>query len=282
MASQMYFGTKAFMQWVPCPAINAEISRLGWGSTQQYLNGGAGVVRSTGAHKEYGFSWNLAPQSEIYKVLDYDTGIYGNGLIYFLDPMAMTQNVLPATVAAPGLAYGTDAPNLSPLLAPTAGPATPANTFNYPLTGATYSTGVAGQSIIWVPVPLGWKAVFGFTGSGTAMRYQGDGGVATTATMISVTSSTRANTTYVPTTAAQTGITLMFPTSGTSTLYGIYMVIIPSTASATPYLTGNFVSGRGHSGCRFADRPQVNGYSSPLGIDKVGATARLIETGSWE
>lgn len=281
---QVYFGNRNRMVWVPAPAFNADISTVGWSSVNQYLNGGAGVVSSGAAHKEYNLSWNLATQDEIYGVVDYYTNIYGNGLVYFLDPFAARSNAFPSYLAAPGLATIGDTVGAAPSLRvdQPAAAVTPANNYGYPIAGASYPAGNTGQTVVWLPVPQGYKIALGVTGSGTGlMRYQWDGGAATNITYLSVTSGVRANLWLTPPVGAA-GISILMPTSGTVTVYGMFAQIVQDSSVSLPssIANGNFVSGKGHSGLRFAAAPSIQGYSSVM--DKVSATARLVEVGAWE
>ena len=137
MAYQMWFGTRDYPQWISCPVVDADMSKVGWQSQQQYLNGGARVRRSSTAHKEYNLSWNLQSRDNIRQINDYADGIYGDGLIYFLDPFAMDKNVLPQYWAAPMLGAD-DGPILHGGVRPTI-VATGTNGFGYPVKSAVYA-----------------------------------------------------------------------------------------------------------------------------------------------
>lgn len=63
---------------------------------------------------------------------------------------------------------------------------------------------------------------------------------------------------------------------GVITLSGIIVQCLP--IGETPEL-GGFISGQGHSGCQFAGKPTQSAYSAAL--DKVGVSAKLVETGAW-
>jgi hypothetical protein len=271
----MYMGTTERMAWVKCPAIDADISKVKWSAEGVFLNGGAFVRSSSAAHKRYQFSWNLATQEDIYDVLNYADGLFGDGLIYFLDPFARTTNVLPAHWAAPRL-QAVDAPPLTIEARPTLA-ATASNTFGYPTMSAVYTIGAGSTfSTLWIPLPSGYTMNLGFHGSATgtaAMTYTTDGGSPVDMTPITVTSSVLCNTTVTGT----TGVTLSAGGVGQITLSGAVVQVLAPGETAS---TGNFISGRGHSGCRFVGAPAVRGYSSAL--DKIAASAVLVETGAWE
>ena len=275
MAGTMYFGNRERMAWVKAPAFNAGISKVGWSAEGTFLNGGAYSRRSATSHKHYEFSWNLASQEDVYGVLDYADGLYGDGLIYFLDPFARDTNMLPSFWAAPRL-QAEDAPSLvidkAPTLVDTA-----INTYSYPTKSAVYTL-VSGDTFddLWIPLPAGYTMHIGVHGSATSTAeviYTPDGGAATAIAPLSVTTSQLTNVTVT----GETGVTLSAQGEGQLTLAGLVVQILP-TGTVAP--TGNFISGRGHSGCRFVGQPQIDGYSSAM--DRIGASATLVETGAWE
>lgn len=179
----MYFGTQERMTWIKCPAYNPDISKVGWQTTNQFLNGGASIRRSSTAHKEYQFAWNLSKGSDIAAITDYADGLYGDGLIYFLDPFAITTNLLPQSWASPRLGVEDGVVfngKVRPVLA-----VTPTNSFGYPTKSATYTfdTTSVFQSL-YVPIPEGYSFHFGAhgTSTGTAAVVVADNNSATTVT----------------------------------------------------------------------------------------------------
>jgi hypothetical protein len=275
---EMYFGTRERMTWVKAPASNPDISKIGWTSLTQFLNGGASVRSSSTAHKEYNLSWNLASSSDVSAVSDYADGVYGDGLIYFLDPFSMDQNVLPQYWAAPRLAV-TDAPtfngsDIRPTLVATA-----TNTLDYPTKSAVYTFAADDEfASLWVPIPAGYTFHFGAHGSQTGtttITLTPDVGSVVSVPPISVTTSNRVNTTI----SGTTGVTISFAGVGTLTLAGLIAQVLPT--GRTPD-TGGFISGRGHSGCRFSGSPSIQGYSAPQALDYQALSVTLVETGAWE
>lgn len=271
----IYFGTQARMAWVQAPAIEAGIGKVGWQSVSQFLNGGAAVHVSATSHKEYQFTWALASADVTAAITDYADQIYGDGLIYFLDPFAVTNNVLPQQWAVPSLAIQ-DAPTFNGSdVRPTASP-TVANTWGYPTTSAVYTFNSASVfKSLWIPLPAGYTFHFGAHGSSTgtaAITLNG----ANVSPLLSADSNVRTNTTVtgVP------GVTISFTGEGTLTLAGLIGQVRP-TGDTVPL--GGFISGRGHSGCRFnTSGLEVVGYSAPQALDYQSVSARLIETGDWE
>jgi len=278
MARQMYFGTQERMTWVNAPTLDAGLSKGNWGAEGVYLNGGGYVRRSAAGHKRYEWAWNMAAQTDIDEIVDYADGVYGDGLLYFLDPFAIASNCLPQHWATPRLAQ-IDAPSLvtgkRPILVDTA-----VNSYRYPTKSAVYTL-VTDDTFasVWIPLPTGYTLHFGAHGSATstaAVTVQGDGGAVTAVTLLTATTSALTNTTV----SGVTGVTISLQGAGNLTLAGMVAQVLPTAASAP---TGDFISGKGHSGCRFlAGEPVVTGYSAPSALDKISASATLVETGAWE
>lgn len=159
----MWFGTRGYMQWVPCPLIDSDMSKVGWNSQAQYLNGGTRIRSSVTAHKEYNLAWGLQERDNIRTITDYADGVYGDDLIYFVDPFAADKNVLPQYWATPALA-AEDAP----ILTGTAKPSlveTDSNTNGYPRYSAVYYVlPTDPKKNIYVPIPPGYTAWVGFHG----------------------------------------------------------------------------------------------------------------------
>lgn len=270
----MYFGSRERMTWVKCPAIDSDISKTKWSTSGTYLSGGGYVRNSTTGHKRYQFSWNLANSDDIYAILDYADGLYGNAPFYFLDPFAIEINVLPQYWASPRLAQQ-DAPsfdkNALPTLVDTA-----ANTFDYPTKSAVYTFNVNSVfSSLWIPIPSGYTFNFGAHGSATStavVTLTPDGSTTASVTLLPITTSQRTNTTVT----GVTGVTVSFSGTGILTLAGMIAQVRP-TGDAVP--SGSFISGRGHSGVEFLGSPTLNGYSAAL--DKQGASTTLVEIGAW-
>jgi len=273
----MWFGTKERMTWVKCPAIDASISKNGWSTEGLFLNGGAYTRGSVTGHKRYEFSWNLASQRDIYDILDYADGLYGTDLIYFIDPFASGTNLLPQWWASPRV-QAEDAPPLvknssvRPTVVDTA-----TNTYSYPTKSAVFS--LADNDVIdtlYIPIPEGFELHFGCHGASTGTAeiiITQDGGTPSAVTLLDVDTAELTNTVV----SGVPGVTLSARGAGYLTVAGMVAQVLP-VGSVAP--TGRFISGRGHSGCRFVGTPAVTGYSSAL--DKIGASAVLLETGAWE
>lgn len=283
----MYFGTRGHMQWVPACAVNPDFSKVGWSTQMQYLNGGAGVRSSSGSHKEYQMSWNSHSRDSLRPISDYADGMYdsvaGVNLIYFLDPVAMDKNILPYMWSVPSQNIS-DGTTLTPGQDPTV-VTTPTNSLGYPARSAVYAANVS-SSTVWIPVPSGYTAWVGAHGTATGAAgvvvtpTSGMGSLTpSTLTMLPVTSTTRVNASFDS--AVCDGITISLTNLGSisteqMTLSGLIVQVLPTGVIPA---TGGFISGQGNSGCQFAEKPTQTPRSAAL--DKIGMTARLIETGSW-
>ena len=75
------------------------------------------------------------------------------------------------------------------------------------------------------------------------------------------------------------GIDIGLGSVGTVTLSGLMVQILPTGITPEP---GAFISGQGHSGCEFAAEPMQTSYQINAQSERVGMTARLVETGGWK
>lgn len=273
----MYMGTMSKAAWVPAPAVNVDFSEIGWSNKSQFINGGAFVRRSRSAHKEYELSWNPTSRDLLRPITDMASGLWGSGLIYFLDPMAMDKNLLPQFMAAPMLG-GLDGPAVVGDVPPTL-VNTPANTLDYPVQLAQYGVGTTRLSV-YIPIPANYTAWIGVhgdtTSTGTLSVRPATApnvfGSSVRLPMLAVTSTTRMGTSFNGNTYR--GIQI---TAENSIKYaGAMAQVLPN--GTTP-ATGGFISGQGNSGCEFEATPAQTAYSATL--DRVGMTARLVEVGAW-
>lgn len=276
---EMWFGTRGHMQWIPACTPETDISRVGWSSESQQLNGGATVRRSVASHKAFNLEWPVNTRDALEPIQSFADGVYGQGLLHFLTPDALDRNVLPAHVAFPAqAAYG--APLLAgdddPVISPTA-----SNTLGYPAETATYTVAAPGPAV-YVPIPPGhtaWVGVHGVDGTGgrvtaTPVTGASDAGTAVDLTVLAVTDDTRFN--Y--STSSGDGLLLRLDGTGTVSLSGLMAQVLPT--GVTP-ADGGFLGGRGHAGCRFGGSgPTFSIYNIAGRLDRVAVTARVIEV--WE
>jgi hypothetical protein len=211
-------------------------------------------------------------------------GLLGDGLIYWINPFAADRNNLPIDWSAPFMACE-DAIPLIGKKRPTK-VLTPTNAFRYPKYSASYDlTGTPVSRTLYIPIPPGFTAWVGAHGSVPS----GTGGVAVTAILpgdldgatttlpwLSVNSSTRYSTSFVGGTNQGIELSIAKGTSTSMILSGLMVTMLPT---GDPVETGNFISGRGHSGCEFDEAPSEVAFNAAL--DLVGMTTTLIEVGSW-
>jgi hypothetical protein len=276
-SKKMYIATRYRGGWIPAPSINADFSEVGWGGRMEYINGGVGIQRSKPAHKEYTLVWNPDKRDYLRDVTDIASGLWGPGLIYPLDPMAMDKNLLPQFMASPVMAaYG--APllvgDLYPILVDTA-----ANSLKYPVQSADYGSGTVRQRV-YIPIPPGYTAWVGVHGNTPGLPTLGVlpfTGPTTTSPVVNI--STQSVTTITRFSNSFSGDIYrgieVYALSGA--FYAGAMVQVLKTGAIPG--TGDFISGQGHSGCEFETTPQQTAYSAPL--DRVGVTAKLVEVGAW-
>lgn len=286
LTRQIWFGTKERMTAVRAPQIDYDTSKIGWeGGTTQFLNGGAYVRRSTTAHKQYNFTWTNLPRDDIRTINDYADGVYGDGLIYFLDPFAMDRNILPQYWATPRLVFK-DAPVLSGqdrqafIQYPTALD----NDLGYPTVAPQYvwdtSTWPAVQlrPSLYIPLPPDYTLWFGAHGvvtpaANSALTITADSGTPTRIQVLDVTDMNRFSDSWDSTTT--TGVTINFGTTSAASavISGMIAQVLPTGLTPQP---GGFISGQGNAGVRFATQPQRQDYSAAL--DMVSLTAQLVES----
>jgi hypothetical protein len=281
MAKMMWFGTRDYMTWVVCPAVNVVASKTGVFTKTEYLSGGANIKRSTNAYKGYELSWEMKARGEIRVITDFADQLFGTGAIYWADPFVMDTNMLPQSVAAPFLG-GHDGIILSgkterPMLVKT-----DANSYGYPTQSAVYSVGTESKPSTWVPIPPGytaWVGAHGVAGSGGTVRVTPTTlgyalGTPVDLTLLSVVAPIRVNQSFAS--SSYDGIIVGLGGSGTVTLSGITVQLLPT--GTTPS-TGPYISGQGNSGCSFAEQPELTQYNAAL--DKVGLSVQLVETQQW-
>ena len=273
MAGKIWFGTAERFTQVNCPAYNARTSHEGWDSSGTFLNGGAYVKSSPTAHMVYEFDWNLAAHEDIRAIVDYASKVYGEGPVYFYLPGVMNTNALPEYWASPVLGLRGEAWLKGATNTEMDTPTAFRSTHDLPLKGVR-SVVTSATTLGSFPVPAGMTAILTVWGR----RVSGTGALTLAGATVNLTTT---NARVRATVLGTTGTTMMAVSFGAGTfeIFGLVLQVIP-TAQVNLIVDGAWVSGRGHSGCRFESRPSVNTYSAAL--DKYGASARLIEAGAWE
>jgi hypothetical protein len=289
MAGEIYFGNGSYQTWIPAPLSGMGASAVGWSSMNQYLNGRASVRRSMASHREFNASWN-GPQTDtslsksLQEIKDFAEGYYGTGPFYFVDPYAVTTNVLPPHWAVPALTEN-DWPELTSDLMPEF-ISSAVTTNNFPKSAVRYVTTGAYSSTrkLTLIIPTGYKLAFGWHGTAASatsgirivpyLRSTGAADTAINPAKIVAGGTLRTNTTVSGTTYSK--VEIFFATSGAATveLVGMMAQIIP-TASSVP--AGAFIEGRGTTGVEFANHPEIEYYSANINGGWIGMSAKWIE-----
>ncbi len=277
MAGQMYFGTQARMTWVKCPDTGMGMGRTRWSAEGTYLNGGGFVRESTAGHLIHEMSWNFLTRDQLRAITDYREGVYGDGLLYFLDPFQMDRNILPQHWAFPALA-GDDGMSLLENERPVLADA-PANTLNAPTKTAVYLLDENSVTrTVWLPVPDGYSLHVGglLAGAGTAaVTATPDSGSAVN--LQNDLTTTPHNYHHRVLSSVGGGVTLSLTGEGGLNLWCLGAQVLPDGRTPT---TTTFQSGQGTSGSRFVGDPTITGYSAAR--DHVALGIRLKETGAWD
>lgn len=314
---KLWAGTIERMQWWPTPLRGADSTPEGWVSEGVLLNGGGYVFRSWGSHKVYQYEWPESTSREDAQMIhNYYNGTYGRGLIYMLDPLTWTTNILPARWADPSLALEDEGAGLVYGLNPTpvvtsgsAGNNLPVQSAYYDL--STITTGFRGvEDALFIPIPedhgLMLGAFYQSTGSGglfvSPQNANGTIGSAIRLTELANDATTIAEwvTNDYPgvwlwagktsSGAASITVTAMIgrigPTSELVTGDGFGLEPFGEdpfggvTSTYAQLVRGPWVGGQGNSGLRFTTAPSFLS-NSPLGGGQVGVAATFREVGSW-
>ncbi len=277
-------GLRGRERWVPAPATGMDSSPLGWVSQVNGLNGGTTVRTSLASHREYAMTWNANPRDALRPIMDMANGLHGTGLVYFIDPMAADKNVLPLQWAFPALA-SLDGPVLFGDTRPSTVP-TASNSLDFPSLSAQYVPTTT-LSSLYIPIPPGYTAWFGWHGSQdapggvqiTTVQPGNLNGPVTLPTPIAMTDSTRVNTAF-PSDSCQ-GIVVSFG-GGTATNVTIAGMVCQILKTGSTPAVGPFISGQGHSGCTFNGKPSLQAISANVGQDGlVTMSAKLVEVSDW-
>lgn len=287
MAQQMWFGTRGHEQWVKAPATSADFSRKKYSAQLNFTNGGAAILASRMSHAEYNMSWPVAGRLELRPILDFAGRVYDNdplakfiapgNLIYFIDPMEMDMNLAPVNWGHPAIA-ASDAPSLFADARPTA-VGTSANTMAYPTFSALYAfTASSVPRSLYIPIPPGFTLWAGFHGSATGaagVQVTPVGGAARKLTPLGL-SAQRVTDSF--TGVSGVDIQLTGAVGNTLTLTSLILQVLRSDEVPDG---GGYISGRGNSGCAFADEPTVTALSTTAPRAEVSAAAKLVEVGAW-
>lgn len=291
MSDCMWFGTEERMGWIPAPNSGADMNSEAWSVGGTLMSGGGYQSHSWGSHKTYTFEWSNASSVEASLLMkSYRDGSYGRGLLYFIDPLLYTQNILPARLADPSMAIGDESASLVYDADPTRIANSGNSINNLPIDGARYDlAGVpaghrAGESV-FVPIPEGYTlhltAYYSATGTGGIYASpQPQKGVLSAAVKLTANASSAtspASNSFSGVSGVRVWIGRTSTTASTVSAYGL-VGRLAKTGSPAP--KGKWVGGGGHSGVRFSTSPTHVAYNSVNG-GQVGYAASFREVGSW-
>lgn len=295
-APTVYFGNLRKAGWVKAPDQGVDAGSTGSIDTMGFYGGGSFSSLSAATHREYGFSWSQGQDADFQYLYNYRNGLFGTGLLYWIDPYASDYNALPVHWAAPWLS-GAGWPSLigsgnQPTNAPTV-----TNTVAQPINTTTYTIATPANTVpdraMVLLIPPTMQLSLGFSGSATnggVVRVQPinlDGTLAATQdmTLLSATASTRMNKTLSGATYSAVKVYLSSTVAGTSTVTLTSGDAIYSLIGSSPTLTGNHNEGRGSTGMRFKTDPTLtytffdNTGTAPRRY--VSAAATFTEVGAW-
>jgi len=287
MAGLVYFGTKDKQAWIKAPRTGMKASNEGWAAESQLLNGRAFVKRSGASHRKFEVAWsgsyNSEDEASLQRIVNFASGLYGDGPFYFVDPFSVNQNVLPPHWAAPMLAQK-EWPALTKDLTPTFTAATVAN--DYPMKYVTYETPGAFESAnkLTLIIPNGYKLQFGWhgpsAGSSTGIRivpYLRSNGAADTAinpARINAGGTLRTNTSVSGNSYSRVEIFLATGSAASVQITGMIAQIIPIASSVA---AGGFIAGKGTTALEFSSLPSIEYYSSEINSGQIGMAANWVE-----
>ena len=135
----MWFGTQDYATWIQTPQRGADVSAQGWNDSGSYLNGGAFAFNSYNSHKEFDFAWRTtSSRKDAQTMMSFYSGTFGRGKLYFIDPLTMETNVLPARWADPSITCGFEGESLVPGIDPLRVSQTDTARLQLPVTAAQY------------------------------------------------------------------------------------------------------------------------------------------------
>lgn len=281
--NKLWFGTENRMQFIKTPLRGADMTATGWNSEGTLLDGGGWARQSTGTHREYVFEWGDSNPREFANLLEsYRHGVYGTGLIYFIDPTIYTLNILPSKWSAPGTApsliRGRNYVKV----------ATSGMTFSgLPVTSAVYDqselpVGYRGaRDSVFIPIPTGYTlhigAFYTSTGAeGGVYAYPVNGGSVGAGQKLTAVDGS--GTILADGFTAVDGIRLQVGAGPDGSTTITAMVGVLYQTGVTPPDPNEFVMGMGNAGCRFyGDVLNVATTGRDGGLRRLGAS--FIEVG---
>jgi hypothetical protein len=292
----IYFGNirKAGFVLAPGAGLNADFT--GTVDSMQFSNGGAFDSPSAAVHRRFGWSWKTKQVEDLQFLFNYRQGLYGTGLLYWIDPYASYYNSLPPHWAAPFLSASgwpshIGAGNIPDIVAATS------LLNNQPIYSAKYTLSTPINTVpdraLVLLIPPTMQINIGFSFSvinGAVIRIQPiniDGTLAATQdfTALSASGTTRMNKSFSGATYSAIKVYLTSTVSGTSYVTMDSGDAYYTTLGVTPVLTGNHMEGRGHTGMKFASDPTMAyeffDENGAYPRRYVSAAVTLEEVGGW-
>lgn len=288
---RFWFGTEKYMQWFPTPLSGADSTPEDWRASGPLLNGGGYVAHSWQSHKVFQYSWRDSSSREVAQLMkSYRDGTYGRGLIYFVDPLTFDTNVLPPMWASPGMTEGSSVAFCEGGI-DTLVPAGAPGKNLLPVDSLRLSTGpgVFRPRRTFIPIPEGYRLHLGgfYEATGLTPVYQvvGLNGNLDETKIPLPNIHPEAPTIVSPTGITGRGVYLSFDKTGSDPGYvhfrGAIGRLIPANRDPKPReLSGPWIGGQGHSGCRFDGPPTYIEYTG-IGGGQVGFSATFKEVGFW-
>jgi len=284
------------------PLQGADSSPSAWGVDGTLLNGGGYGFHSFGSHKRYTYEWPQSSSPETAQMMkSYRDGTYGRGLLYFLEPGIYRTNVLPAHWADPSMSLDNEAPSLvyglDPIEVPTSGGENlglPVSSVLYDLSNTPAQITPTPDSSVFIPIPPGHTLILGafYSATGTAGIYAtplnnngtlGDNVKLTekdNSDLDVVTDQFEGDIKGVRLWVAREDGTDSSLTIAAMCGRLIETVDLANPAKEAKLVSGPWIGGQGHSGCRFSGTPSYV-TNSPVQGGRVGFAASFVEVGSW-
>lgn len=293
MAGQVYFGSGAYQTWIDAPQTGMNADANGSSSTFSFLNGRSYVKRALASSRSFSMNWlgsinGTTVQNSLKTIKNFYDGLYGSGPFYWLDPFAMSSNILPPHWAAPMLGEN-DWPDLVSDVIPSFTAASYAN--DYPIKYATYSLSASyvGSRKLTIIIPDGYTFNFGWHSTAAGIVSSSAAGVrvraynrSTGATADSSPASllaggtTRTNFTVYGATYSKVEIFLANGSGSTSSVNLVAMIaqVLPTGASVA---SGGFIAGGGTTAIEFTSAPSIEYYTTAISNGQVGMSANFLE-----
>lgn len=272
-------GMTSHFEWAPAPVQGVGVSNVGYSDGTQLQVGARTRNRSLRFSKVYEITAvGQSKDMEGYMVYNKAaSGFYGARKWNFADWYAAETNVMPYGWSVPGAREGDNSWYKigvgNPTYADVAANSThqPTRSATYTITTAANATPLTDSSIpyVIVPIPEGYTAHYGVTGSATGtgvVRVESwpngasSAGATASATLIAENSATRLNGTVAGTTYAYAKFFLSRTSSADSTVKVASIMVQLWPTGVTPTLTGDFIPGEGHTKLQFANDARVEDY----------------------